>query len=200
MWSGRGVSILEEFADYRAFVKGLVVVLKSRDEAAGVEGQERVRFMVRVYLGILEGWEGDDERKGSPQYTGMGFFSRGEQVGLFGRRNRTSLSIVLETPPFGALAPFALRPPLRGGITGHRDDLWASRRDLRLVRDSPREAEMIKRASYRYHEQLRLYFDFKSFRSLTLIPNDAMKFAGKSTSKASSSDWQPKAEIDVVDS
>jgi hypothetical protein len=132
MRGGRGVGILEEFADYRAFVKELVAVLEGWDEATGVEGQERVRFMVRVYLGTLEGWEGDDEWKGLPQYTGMGVFFRGEQVKLSGRRDRTSLSIVLEPPLFGALSPFALRPRLRGGITGHRDDPWPSRRFLRL--------------------------------------------------------------------
>ena len=50
-----GECVFEEFADHRAFVEGLVVVLQGGDEAAGVERQEGGRFVVRVYFDVLVG-------------------------------------------------------------------------------------------------------------------------------------------------
>lgn len=50
-----GESFFEEFADYRAFVQRFVVVLESWDEAAGVEGQKGLGFVVGVYFDVLVG-------------------------------------------------------------------------------------------------------------------------------------------------
>lgn len=50
-----GESVFEELANHRAFVQGLGVVLESRDEAAGVEGEEGLGLVVGVYFDVLVG-------------------------------------------------------------------------------------------------------------------------------------------------
>ena len=50
-----GECVFEEFADHRAFVEGLVVVLQGGDEAAGIEREERLGLVVRVYFDVLVG-------------------------------------------------------------------------------------------------------------------------------------------------
>ena len=55
MGSVFGVSFFEELADYGGFEEGFGVVLEGGDEAAGVEGEEGLGFVVGVYFDVLVG-------------------------------------------------------------------------------------------------------------------------------------------------
>lgn len=50
-----GISVFEKLADDGALVQRLVVVLQSRDEAAGVEGEEGSGLVVGVDFDVLVG-------------------------------------------------------------------------------------------------------------------------------------------------
>jgi len=87
---GRGcVGIFEELADYRAFVKGFVIILEGWHEASRVQFKERVRFMVRVYLGMIRMSLYTEGENDLPRYIGMGFSSPIEQGELVDRMDRT---------------------------------------------------------------------------------------------------------------
>lgn len=55
-----GIGVFEEVADDGAFEEGFGVVLQRRHEAAGVEGEEVLAFVVWVYLWdfrlVLKSW------------------------------------------------------------------------------------------------------------------------------------------------
>jgi hypothetical protein len=75
--------------------------LESWDEAAGIEFEKRLRFVVGIYLSLVRGggsWIGGNE----PRCIGKGFFSPEGQGGLVGQRGRTSQSIISRALPFHA--------------------------------------------------------------------------------------------------
>lgn len=58
----RGVRLFQEFTDDCALVERLIVILESWDEAAGVEFEERLRFVVGIYLRVVKrsgSWKGE---------------------------------------------------------------------------------------------------------------------------------------------